>query len=180
MRFIAIAVCLSACVYRADTTRVTLRDVSELSVQGSDAVPRASGVASPGLVDHDVILLGRPSDVLAFDDEALHMHMTQDRYCRRGQPHCDRRALDLRIDTPLANVRSIHAVGVVTNHHVLPLGVVAGSLMTGCGGGLLAYELAEHEHAWVGPAPVALAFGLVLLAAEIHGRLARDTSTLVR
>jgi hypothetical protein len=181
MRFIAVVAVLSACIHRVDVTFVTLRDPSDLAVDGSGAVPQVAGTGATGLVDHDVVLVGRPSDVLAFDGDTLHMHLTRDeaRYCRHGQ-RCDRRVLDLRIATPLANVRSIHAVGVVANHELIPLGVLAGSLLTGFGGGTLAYELAEREHVGAGPAPIMLAVGIAILAVEIHARLARDTVTVVR
>jgi len=43
---------------------------------------------------------------------------------------------------------------------VIPLGIVTGSVLTGFGGGTLAYELAEHEHLRAGPAPFMLAFGM--------------------
>lgn len=181
MRIIAAVACLVACVHRVDMTRVTLGDVSELAVEGSGAVPQAQSAFATGLSDHDLVLAGRPSDVLAFDGDQLHMHATQDelRYCHRGR-HCDRRVLDLRVDTPLANVRSIYAVGVVADHHVIPLGMIAGSVLTGFGVGMIAYERAEHENLWAGPAPVMLAVGIAVLAVEIHARLARDTVTLVR
>jgi hypothetical protein len=181
MRIIAAVACLSACVYRVDMTHVTLRDPSELAVEGSGAVPQAPSSVATGLDGHDVVLVGRPADVLAFDRDELHMHLTQDevRYCRHGQ-RCDRRVLDLRVDTPLANVRSVYAVGVVADHHVIPLGILAGSLLAGYGGGMLAYDLAEHGQSGTGPAPYMLAFGIAILAVEIHARLARDTVTVVR
>jgi hypothetical protein len=180
MRIIALVAVLSACVHRVDMTRVTLRDPTDLTIDGSGAVPQAEGAVTSGLIDHDLVLVGRPSDVLAFDDDKLRAHLTQDevRYCR-GQ-RCDRRVLDLRVDTPLANVRSIYAVGVVADRRVIPLGLLTGSVLTGFGGGMLAYELAEHEHLGAGPAPFIFAFGVALLAVEIHARIARDTVTVVR
>ncbi len=180
MRIFVVVACLSACVHRVDTTRVTVRDPSELAVETAGTLPRVQDALAPGLVDHDVVLLGRPSDVLAFDGDKLAMHLTQDdrRSCVHGQ-RCPL-ALDLRVDTPLANVRSIHAVGVVADHRVIPLGLLAGSLLTGFGGGTLGYELAEHEHIGAGPAPFMLAVGIAILAIEIHARIARDTVTVVR
>jgi hypothetical protein len=180
MRIIALVAVLSACVHRVDMTRVTLRDPYDLTIEGSGALPRVEGAVTTGLIEHDLVLVGRPFDVLAFDGDELHMHLTQDevRYCH-GQ-RCDRRVLDLRVDTPLANVRSVYAIGVVADHRVIPLGILAGSVLTGFGGGTLAYELAEHEHLGAGPAPFILAFGIAILAVEIHARLARDTVTVVR
>jgi hypothetical protein len=181
MRLLALVAVLSACIHRIDTTRVTLRDPSKLATEGSGAVPQVQGDLAPGLVDHDLVLFGRPSDVLAFDADQLHMHLRQDevRHCAHGQ-RCDQPVLDLRVDTPLGNVQSVHAVGVVTNHSVIPLGLLAGSLLAGFGGGTLAYELAEHEHIGAGPAPFMLAAGIAILAIEIHARIARDTVTVVR
>ena len=152
-----------------------------LTIEGSGALPQPKNPLAVGLIKDDVVIVGRPSDVLAFDGDVLHMHLTQDevRYCRHGQ-RCDRRVLDLRVDTPLANVASIRSVGVVADHHVIPLGILAGSLLTAFGGGTLTYELAEHEHPGSGPAPFMLAFGIAILAVEIHARLARDTETVVR
>jgi len=180
MRIIALVACLFACVHRVDMTRVTLRDSSELAIEGSGSVPQVEGAVTTGLSDHDMVLVGRPSDVHAFDDDKLRMHLTQNevRYCR-GQ-RCDRRVLDLRVDTPLANVRSISAVGVVVDRRVIPLGIVVGSVLTGWGGGMLAYEVAEREHLGSGPAPFMFAIGLALLAVEIHARIASDTVTVVR
>jgi hypothetical protein len=177
MRVFVVAACLVGCVHRIDTTRVTLRDPSALAIEGSGALPRGE---STGLIKDDVVLIGRPAEVLAFDGDTLHMHLTQDEvhYCRGAR--CDRRVLDLRLDTPLANVRSIRAVGVVADHRVIPLGLVAGSVLTGFGGGSLVYEAAEHERLASGPAPFILAFGIAILAIEIHARLARDTVTVVR
>jgi len=180
-RLIVVVAGVAACVYRVDLTRVTLRDASDLAIEGSGALPRGDGPT--GLIDHDVVLVGRPTDVLSFDTtpDTLHMHLTQDevRFCHHGK-RCDRRVLDLRLDTPLANVRSISAVGAVVDHRVIPFGLAAGSLLTGFGGGMLAYEAAEHDHLSAGPAPFMLAFGIALLAVEIHARLARDTVTIVR
>ncbi len=174
-----VAACLVGCVHRVDTTRVTLRDPSVLAIEGSGALPR--GESGPtGLIKDDVVLVGRPADVLAFEGDTLHMHLTRDEvhYCHGAR--CDRRVLDLRLDTPLANVSSIRAVGVVANHAVIPLGLVVGSVLTGFGGGTLAYEASQHERLGSGPAPFMLAFGIAVLAVEIHARLARDTVTVVR
>jgi hypothetical protein len=168
MRSLAIVACLSACVSRVDTTRVTLRDPSELATSGSGTLPLATDKRPVGLADHDVVLVGRPADVLAFDGDQLHM-----RFARRG-------ALALRLDTPLANVRAIHAVGVVANHAVIPLGVLAGGLLAGLGGAMLVYEHEEHVSGSMTPAALAVAFGVAILAIEIHARLARDTVTVVR
>jgi hypothetical protein len=181
MRIIALVAVLSACVHRVDMTRVTLRDPFDVTIDGSGAVPQAEGPLAVGLIKDDIVLVGRPSDVITFDDDKLRMHLTQDEvhYCRKGQ-RCDRRVLDLRVDTPLANVRSIYAVGIVADRRVIPLGLLTGSLLTGFGGGMLAYELAEHEHLSAGPAPFMFAFGLAILAVEIHARFARDTVTVVR
>lgn len=180
MRIITLVAVLSACIHRFDMTRVTLRDPYDVTIEGSGAVPQAEGVGTTGLSDHDVVLVGRASDVLAFDDDKLRMHLTRDevQYCR-GQ-RCDRRVLDLRVDTPLANVRSIYSVGVVADRRVIPLGLLTGSVLAGFGGGMLAYEFAEHEHLGAGPAPFMLAFGIALLAVEIHARIASDTVTVVR
>jgi hypothetical protein len=180
MRLILFVAVLSACVHRVDTTRVTLRDPADLATEGSAAVPPTDGGFADSLVDHDLVLVGRPSDVLAFDGDRLRMHLTRDKVssCRHG-PRCDRRVLDLRVDTPLANVRSISAVGVVADHGVIPLGIPSGILLTAFGGGTLAYELGEHQHVGFGPSAM-LAFGIAFLAIEIHARLARDTVTLVR
>jgi len=182
MRIIALVACLSACVHRIDMTRVTLRDPYDLTIEGSGSgsLPQVEGAIASGLSDHHVVLVGRPSDVLAFDDDKLRMHLTRDevQYCH-GQ-RCDRRVLDLRVDTPLANVRSVFAIGVVADHRVIPLGLLAGSALTGFGGGTLAYELAEHEHLGAGPAPFMLVFGIAILVVEIHARLASDTVTVVR
>ncbi len=183
MRAIVVIVCMSGCVHRVDMTRVTLRDPSDVAIEGSgsgSAIPQAEGPLGPGLSEHDLVLVGRPSDVLAFDGDRLKLHLTRDEvhYCRGHR--CDRRVLDLQADTPLANVTSIRAVGAVADRRVIPLGILAGSLLTGLGGGTLAYELAEHEHVGFGPAPVVLAVGIAILAVEIHARLARDTVTVVR
>jgi hypothetical protein len=183
MRSIVLIACMSGCVHRVDMTRVTLRDPSDIAIEGSgsgSAVPQAEGPLETGLREHDLVLVGRPSDVLAFDGDGLKMHLTQDevRYCHGHR--CDRRVLDLQVDTPLANVTSIRAVAAVADHRVIPLGILAGSLLTGFGGGTLAYELAEHEHVGFGPAPVMLAVGIAILAVEIHARLARDAVTIVR
>ncbi len=179
MRVVVVAACLAGCVHRVDTTRVTIRDPSALAIEGSGALPQDEGRPA-GLIKDDVVLLGKPSDVLAFDGDTLQMHLTQDevRYCHGAR--CDRRVLDLRLDTPLANVRSIRAVGVVADHRVIPLGLLAGSVLTGLGGSALAYEASEHEHLGSGPAPFILAFGIAILAVEIRARLARDTVTVVR
>lgn len=175
MRASLLAACLAGCVHRVDTTRVALRDPSDVAIEGSGALPHAENAPTD-----DIILVGRPPEVLAFDSDTLHMHLTRDEvhYCHGKR--CDRRVLDLRLDTPLANVRSIRAVGVVADHRVIPLGLLAGSLLTAAGGGALAYEASEHEPLASGPAPFILAFGLAVLAIEIHARLARDTVTVVR
>jgi hypothetical protein len=123
------------------------------------------------------VLAGRSSDVLAFDGDRLRMHLIEERYCRHGA-HCEP-TLDLRIDTPLANVRSIRDVGVAS-HQVLPLGLLAGTLFTVLGGGMLAYEHAEHFGGSSTPPALALGVGLAILAIEIHARLANDTVTVVR
>jgi len=176
-----VIVCLSACVQRVDRTRVTLFDRSELAVAGASAVPAATGgPVATGLVDSDLVLPGRPADVLAVDGDRLHMRLAEAVMdCRRGR-RCDRGALELRIDTPLANVRSIHAASVVASHHVIPLGIATGTFLTLFGGGMIAYDVAEHSQASIAPAVCALAFGLTILAIEIHARLARDTVTEVR
>ena len=181
MRLLALVVVVSACVHRVDATRVTLRDPSELVVEGSGALPHADSPLLSGVVDKDVLLVGRPGDVLAFEGDTLRMHLMRDevRHCHHGQ-RCDRRVLDLRVDTPLANVRAVSAVGVVADHHIIPLGLLAGGLLAGFGGGTLGYELAVHENVGGGPAPFLLAAGLAILAVELHARLARDTVTTVR
>jgi hypothetical protein len=178
MRRAAVLLCSAACVYRVDTTRVTLHDPGELAVVGSGSLPGSGAI---GLVDHDVVLVGSAADVLAFDGDELHMHLIDDEVgVRRGRSY-KRRVLDLRLDTPLANVKEIRAVGVVANHHVLPLGLLAGGFLTVVGGGVLAVELAEHAQLGTPPPPVfALTAGLAILAVEIHARLARDTVTAVK
>jgi hypothetical protein len=180
MRMVLVLVCLVACVHRVDVTHVALRDTSELTVEGSGAVPHSDGAYETGLADHDVLLVGRPSDVLSFDGDQLHMHLTRDEihYCHHGQ-RCDRRVLDLRADTPLANVQSIQDVGVVASHRMIPLGLLTGTILTAFSGGMIAYELDEHEHISAGPAPFMLAFGITILAVEIHARLAQDTTTAI-
>jgi hypothetical protein len=176
MRCLAIAVCLSGCVDRVDATRVTLRAPSDLAIEGSGS----AAVPPDQLAGSDLLLSGRPADVLAFDGDELRMHLTRDevRSCHHGR-RCDPRVLDLRVDTPLANVASVAAVGVAGRHGVIPLGLVVSGLLIGFGGGTVAYERAEHEHVELAPAPIVLAAGLALLAAEIHARLARDTVTVV-
>jgi hypothetical protein len=179
MRVFVAAACLAGCVHRVDTTRVTLRDPSDLAIEGSGALPQPDS-GPTGLVKDDFVLVGRPPDVLAFDGDTLRMHLMRDEVhdCHRGR--CDHRLLDLRLDTPLSNVRSIRAVGVVAEHGFIPLGLLAGSLLTGFGGGTLAYEASTHESLASGPAPFMLAIGITILAVEIHARLARDTVTVVR
>lgn len=168
MRFIAVVACLSACVTRLDTTRVTLFDRSELAVEGTGKLQKVP----PGLVENDLVLFGRSADVLAFDGDRLRMRLIQRSDCRR---HCT--PLELRIDTPLANVRTIRDVGVAS-HQVIPLGLFIGTLFTVVGGGSLAY--AEHDGGQRTAPALALGFGLALLALEIHARLASDTVTVVR
>ncbi len=161
-----------ACVPRVDTTRVTLVDPAELVVAGSGSLPGSGAI---GLVDHDVVLLGAPEQVLAFDGDELHMHLLAS-----SARHAKARPLDLRLDTPLANVTSVRAVGVVTSHSFIPLGLVAGGLLIAMGGGMLAFDDYEHVHnAAEGPA-IGIALGVAILALEIHARLARDTVTVIR
>jgi hypothetical protein len=159
MRALVITACVAACVHRLDTTQVTLRDPSAVTTEGSGTLIRAT--------NGDFVLIGRPPDVLAYDGDTLHMHPTRDN-------------VKLRLDTPLANVRSIRAVGVVGDQQFIPLGLVAGSVLTGFGAADIAYEAHEHVSLGTGPAPYMLAFGVGLLAVEIYHRLARDTVTVVR
>lgn len=178
MRLLALLVCLCACVQRFATTRVTLFDRSELQVEGAGKLPEVP--PGPGLVENDVVLAGRSSDVLAFDGDKLRMHLIEQvRYCHRGRP-CDP-TLDLRIDTPLANVRSIRDVGLA-NHQVIPLGLLTGTILTVLGGGMLAYEHVEHAELGGSSTPYVLVLGggLAILAIEIRARLASDTVTVVR
>jgi hypothetical protein len=175
MHRIAVAACVSACLHRVDATRVTLYDPSELLVEGSGASPTPATPDAAGIDAHEVWLRGRPGDVLAFDRDTLRMWQTRyERRCLR----CDWRTLQLRLDTPLANVRSIHAVGVANRRGVIPLGLLAGGLLVGAGGGMLAYS--EHERAPITGPAVAITVGVTILALEIRARLAHDTVTVVR
>jgi len=138
----------------------------------------ADGVLPPapvGRIDSELVLPGAPADVLAFDGDRLRMHLVE--RCRRARG-CDPR-LDLRLNTPLANVRSIHVVDAAV-HHVIPLGLVAGTLLAVLGGGMLAYERAEHLGGSIVPPALALGFGVAILAVEIHARLAEDVVSVVR
>src|ERR1700690_2710552 len=98
MRFMMVVLCLSACVARFPTTRVTLFDRSEVKVEGAGKLPETL----PNLIENDVVLAGRSSDVLAFDGDKLRMKLIEGcGYRRRCTP------LELDVDTPPANGRPI-------------------------------------------------------------------------
>ncbi len=173
MRLVVVVLGLSACVSRYPTTRVTLFDPSELTVAAGGKPPEKP----PRLLEGDIALPGRSADVLAFDGDKLEMHAIVGCGYRR---HCT--PLELRLDTPLANVRTIRQVDVAS-HEVIPLGLLVGSIFTAIGGGMLAYDHYDHDPLFGGsttPNLIALGVGLTILALEIHARLASDTVIVVR
>jgi hypothetical protein len=57
VRAIVVIVCMSGCVHRVDMTRVTLRDPSDIAIEGSgsgSAIPQAEGPLETGLSEHDL------------------------------------------------------------------------------------------------------------------------------